>query len=152
MSGIRCLLVAVAIGAALGCSRGPNLAPVRGTVTLNGKPLPPCQGRISFHPEKGRMATAPLEADGSFVLTTFEAGDGAIVGPHKVTIKATRIVKGGSGPKSVAEEAIFAKKGGARSEPRVLWIVPEKYCETATSPLTATVERPSNVIDFDIVP
>jgi hypothetical protein len=154
MSTTRCLLVAVAIGAigALGCSTRPNLAPVRGTVTLNGKPLPPCQGRISFHPEKGRMATAALEADGSFVLTTFDAGDGALVGPHKVTIKATRIVKGGSGPKSVAEEAIFAKKGVVAAEPRVLWIVPEKYSDTATSPLTATVERSSNVINFDVVP
>jgi hypothetical protein len=152
MIGGRGLLVIVGISASLGCSTGPALAPVRGTVTVNGKPLPPCQGRISFHPEKGRLATAALEPDGSFVLTTFNPGDGALIGSHKVTIKATRIANGLPVAKSVADEANVARKGHAASEAQVVWIIPAKFAETATTPLTAMVENRSNTIDFDVTP
>jgi len=34
-----------------------------------------------------------IEPDGSYRLTTFDSGDGALLGRHRVTIEATRIVR-----------------------------------------------------------
>lgn len=141
-------LAAAALLVLAGCSRGPDLAPVRGKVTLAGKPLPPCEGRITFHPTKGRLATAALEPDGSFVLTTFTQGDGALVGEHKVTIKATKI--NAAAPASIDEEIAKANAKGPAISPKVQWIIPARYLEIETSPLTADVERKDNVIDFDV--
>lgn len=59
--------------------------PVKGTVTLNGKPL--TQGTIRFEPDSGgREAQGDIQPDGSFVLTTFDAKDGAVEGEHRVAV------------------------------------------------------------------
>lgn len=75
-----------------GCSKSPfDLAPVHGKVTIDGKPVP--AGRVMFAPiakgesrEVGKPAFGTLQPDGTFTLTTFEEGDGAVVGEHWVTI------------------------------------------------------------------
>jgi hypothetical protein len=84
--------VVVAAAALLGCEKSPyELAPARGVVTLNGKPVP--TGTVMFSPiakEDGLNAGAPafgaIQSDGTFVLTTYQDNDGAIVGEHWVTI------------------------------------------------------------------
>ena len=59
--------------------------PVKGTVTLKGKPL--TQGTIRFEPDSGgREAQGDIQPDGSFVLTTFDAKDGAVEGEHRVAV------------------------------------------------------------------
>jgi hypothetical protein len=83
------LLAAVSM---VGCSKSPfDLAPVYGKVTIDGKPV--STGRVMFAPiakgesrEVGKPAFGTLQADGTFTLTTFEEGDGAVVGEHWVTI------------------------------------------------------------------
>lgn len=85
------LLAAVAI-CITGCSKSPyELAHVKGKVTIDGKPV--SVGKVMFAPiaqgesrEVGKPAFGALQADGSFVLTTFDDGDGAVVGDHWVTI------------------------------------------------------------------
>jgi hypothetical protein len=65
---------------------GLETAKVRGSVTLDGQPL---SGSVSvlFEPETaGKMATGLVQHDGSFELTTYVAGDGAVVGKHRVAI------------------------------------------------------------------
>jgi hypothetical protein len=53
---------------------------------LNGKPLAE-GGTVVFEPEqRGKMAVGPIAADGTFELTTYQQGDGAIVGRHRVAV------------------------------------------------------------------
>ena len=59
-------------------------APVRGIVTLDGKPLP--SGYVVVPTTRGRMASGKIQPDGSFVLSTYEDGDGAQVGTHPVIV------------------------------------------------------------------
>lgn len=67
-------------------------APVSGTVTLDGKPLP--NGFVYIVPAKGRMAKGVINQDGSFVVGTYEADDGAQVGTHNVTVVAIPLGEG----------------------------------------------------------
>ncbi|MBN2295229.1 MAG: hypothetical protein JXM70_22555 [Pirellulales bacterium] len=77
------------------CGGGPDLpplAPVSGTVTLDGKPIP--RGTVQFSPDnskgtRGAPAVGRIDSEGRYTLKT--AGeDGAIVGFHKVRIEARR--------------------------------------------------------------
>ena len=88
-------LVWVACLAVVGCSNRPKVAPVRGIVKMDGKPLP--GGRVMFQPiatgEKkivGQAALGHIQKDGTFVLTTYEEGDGAIIGSHHPVVMENR--------------------------------------------------------------
>ena len=59
-------------------------AEVRGTVTLDGRPLE--GGAVLFVPAHGQGATGTIQRDGTYVLGTYCAGDGATVGRHIVTV------------------------------------------------------------------
>lgn len=61
-----------------------DMAPARGVVTLDGKPL--SAGSVLLVPDRGRGAGGTLASDGTFVLTTYRPGDGAILGKHKVAV------------------------------------------------------------------
>ena len=73
-----------------GCGGGgtPHLGktvPVKGRITYRGKPL--VQGTVTFEPEDtGREASGDIGPDGTFVLTTFTDGDGAVPGIHRVRV------------------------------------------------------------------
>lgn len=129
----------------------PETAPVTGKVTLDGQPL--STGKIVFYPKEGRPAMGQIEPDGTYTLTTFEEGDGALPGEHKVTIKATEVV-GGQMPKSFEEEVALGTKGGPTMSPGELkWLAPSKYAQRETSPLAATVTlEGENQIDFELKP
>jgi len=73
-----------------GCSNSYQMdtATVRGSVTLDGKPLR--SGSVMFVPERGRGAVAKIHSDGTFQLGTYDAADGAIVGRHKVAVYPPR--------------------------------------------------------------
>jgi hypothetical protein len=68
------------------------IAPVRGRVTCNGRPV--AQASLIFSPipssdedqQPGKPATGFTDAEGNYVLSTYKALDGARVGPHRVTI------------------------------------------------------------------
>jgi hypothetical protein len=69
-----------------GCG-GPNdPVKVKGVVTFDGVPV--AGATVSFLPERedGRPANAMTEADGSFTLTTFKKGDGALRGAYRVVV------------------------------------------------------------------
>jgi len=92
---LRSGLVWVACMAAVGCSNQPEVAPVSGVVNLDGKPLP--GGRIMFEPIAlgknkilGKAAIGQIQQDGSFVLTTYKEGDGALIGPHHPVVLENR--------------------------------------------------------------
>jgi hypothetical protein len=85
-----CVCVAVLIGSS-GCG-GPAMATVRGKVTCKGKAV--AQAHLIFSPvprspedrEPGKPATGFTDDNGEYTLSTFKAYDGALVGPHEVTI------------------------------------------------------------------
>ena len=93
---------AVALGLALvgGCGGGGEdyikPVPAAGTITYDGKPLE--TGSIRTVPDsgKGKGATAVVE-NGKFTFTTYEDGDGAIPGIHRVGVVSVKEVptKGG---------------------------------------------------------
>jgi hypothetical protein len=77
----------VMFAALLGCGReGPDLAPVKGTVTLDGQPM--THGHVGTIPAVGRGAHGDIQPDGTFELYTYDKGDGARVGAHKVGVAA----------------------------------------------------------------
>lgn len=138
LSSIRCnhhclwlLLLAIAVVTGCGPSR-PETAEVSGRVTFQGKPVP--EGRILFWPPSGRPAMAEIKSDGTYELTTFDAEDGAVIGTHRVTIKATRTVFRNNDPSKAVVE----------------WLVPQNYENIDKSPLTAEVSPGKNTINFDL--
>jgi hypothetical protein len=82
--------LALAVGlAGCGSDNGLNLAKVSGKVTFKGQPVP--FGQIMFMPDDTKGTTGPpalgnISGDGSYIMSTEESGDGAIVGYHKVSI------------------------------------------------------------------
>ncbi len=45
------------------------------------------QGSVTFESQdSGKRATGKLQADGTFVLSTYKEGDGAVAGEHSVII------------------------------------------------------------------
>src|SRR5262245_32840897 len=85
--GILCLTFPFLLVASIaGCKPKSNVAPVRGKVTLDGKPL--AQGMIATLPAAGRGASGTIQPDGSFELQTFGKNDGATIGLHKVAVVA----------------------------------------------------------------
>jgi hypothetical protein len=76
-----------------GCGGGDSgnlpTAPVSGTLSVEGKPV--AAGAIHFHPQKGQAASGIVK-DGKFTLTTYNDGDGAIVGKHRVALEVVEEV------------------------------------------------------------
>lgn len=76
-----------------GCGSGGQfpVAKAGGEFVVDGKPL--TVGRVMLSPiasgesatKAGRPAFGDLNADGAFILTTYDDGDGAVVGKHRVT-------------------------------------------------------------------
>jgi hypothetical protein len=125
-----CLLVCLLAG----CGENrPKTAVVQGTVTYKGKPVP--NGSVNFVPAEGPAATGEIGPDGSYRLTTFRKGDGAVLGTHKVVIVAMQDVSG---------QAVEARS------PLPPPIVPVKYTSLATTDLTAEVKDQENTINFDL--
>ncbi len=140
----KCLLALVGLGLVLwigsiaGCG-GDTLpvAPVEGTVLYNGKPL--TSGVVTFLPATGPVATGEIQSDGTFRLSTYGDGDGAVLGKHQVSI--------GSFRDPTKEE--IAKAAG--SEPLgSIPVTPQKYLTPATSGLTAEVKQQNEPFRFEI--
>lgn len=89
-SSVICALLLTA--PAWGCARSPyELAPVEGVVTIDGAPF--TEGKVMFAPiaqgsdgKAGRTAFGRLDAAGRFTLSTYEEGDGCVVGDHWITL------------------------------------------------------------------
>jgi hypothetical protein len=106
-------------------------APVRGTVTYLGKPVP--NGTVNFMHASGPTASGAIQRDGSYTLTTFRSGDGAVPGSYTVVIVAIADMSG-----RLPEDR----------NPLPPPIVPDQYTSVATSPLRAEVKDQENIIDF----
>jgi hypothetical protein len=88
----RVLLGLLAVGCALlsGCGAA-TMAPVKGRVLFNGKPVP--DAALTFSPlgaegqkETGKPGTGYTDENGNFELSTFKNYDGALIGSHSVSV------------------------------------------------------------------
>src|SRR5262245_46855356 len=74
-----------------GCQKPhPELVPVSGQVTIDGKPV--TRGQITVLPEGHRASIGKLDDEGRFTLSCFKAGDGAPTGTHIATVTAVEPV------------------------------------------------------------
>lgn len=128
------LLCSLVSFAGCGPSR-PATYPVKGKVVFENNE--PCQlGTIEFR-SLDHMVTARgiIEKDGSFMLTTWEPGDGAVAGSHQIIIQQLIIT----------EDLSFKSHNHGKR-------VPPRYGDYSTSGIKATVkDQPLNelVITLD---
>lgn len=116
-----------ALGLLSGCGDGrPERVPVSGRVLIDGQSV--AAGAIRFHPQQGRPATGTIKPDGSFVLSTFEEGDGAIPGNHTVTV--------------LAREAI--------GDTKLRWYAPKKYGSPNTSGLSQSIDGATDSVVINL--
>jgi hypothetical protein len=80
--------VAFILLSCLGCQKGSDYTcHIRGTVTLDGKPL--TSGNVLSSPQNGgRGAIADIQSDGTFALKTGRDLDGVAPGKHLITVVA----------------------------------------------------------------
>lgn len=131
--GPCCVLMAAA-----GCGSDlPEVAPVRGVVEFDGKPLAGFQhGGVIFTPHGGRPGKGVISPeDGTFELTTYSAGDGARIGEHAVAVSATV---------DDATRTIEGRYSGVR------FVIPEKFADRDDSGLTCEVMPKVNQIRIQI--
>ncbi len=114
--------VVVVVGA--GCEQRQPVVPVRGKVLYKGVPLK--SGSVMFQPEAGIPASGNIGADGTFVMSTYDEGDGATPGVNKVRVVSTDAV----GDDSQVEGKIGAS------------LIPSHYNNFGTTPLTFEVKAP----------
>jgi hypothetical protein len=130
-----------------GCGSGlkkPEMGKVRGTVTYKGAPV--TTGLVTFFPaeggtgEAGQPAISELSSDGSFELTTFDTGDGAVLGQHKAVVvaksKGGEPIPEGKIPSQLPED--LKKYEGPKP------LVPEKYMSAEKTPLRYKVRPGDN--------
>ena len=95
-------LLVFGLAALVGCGGGDGVArlpvhPVEGAVTRNGKPL--ANALVALHPKGGdpRAITArgQTDAEGKFVVTTYDQNDGAPEGEYAVTVQYFELIKNG---------------------------------------------------------
>jgi hypothetical protein len=151
--------VAIGFFTMIGCDSKPQrsaeVVPASGVVTMNGQPL--AGAAVTFHPASGNggggapgskpAARAKTDAEGRFRLWTFDENDGAVPGEHKVTINKVEM----TAPDVDPDAPDYNPKREA-PEPKVTYIVLEKFGNPQTSGLTATVnpDGPNDDLRFDL--
>jgi hypothetical protein len=159
--------------AGCGPGNGLTLGRVHGTISVEGEPVR--FGYVTFLPDStagtnGPPATSSILEDGSFVISTEQSDDGAIVGTHKVAVIALdpEPLAGADLPKPEDDpEKFLATKGHGQRPPvrakksagptykardgkTYRLLVPERLMNPETSGITAKVERGSNTIKIAI--
>ena len=118
-----------------GASRRPKTYPVQGKVTYKGEPVP--KGTITFQPDQGQPSVADIQPDGTYRLSTFKEGDGAVAGHHRVFVIA-----------NTADPTKIPGSSPGWTPPKDL--VPTKYNKPETSGLKATVSEEQKEYNFDL--
>lgn len=145
--GVCVLTAALPIGCGPAGGKRPPLGKVHGTITYNGKPVP--RGTVTFTPvagakgnPSGMPAIGQIQSDGSYELTTFDTGDGAVLGQHSVTITSQTEAPEPMKTMPPPDEAIKYVKANR--------LLPEKYSDPKETPLKYTVDAGENTIDIPL--
>jgi hypothetical protein len=122
-----------------GCGRSVPLGQVDGTVRLDGQPLN--QVMVVFIPDDPHQpqSTGITDAEGRFKLRCNNAGLGAAVGEHRVTLVDAAVAPGGrSRDDDPPESAAPASR------------LPSNYSRSDKTPLRKSVAPGSQTVDIDI--
>lgn len=143
------VLFPLGIALLCGCGGGGefDVAPVTGKVLCEGEPV--TAGFITFTPiakdkkgEPGKPAAGIIQPDGTFELTTYEPGDGAVVGKHNVTYSPPMAGEEGGGEEEELEE------GESASTPPPV----QKHACRLGGSATATVKAGDNNLTIELSP
>ena len=132
-------LLAGSLSLLVGCNRGPDLAPVSGRVTYNGKAVG--HMLINFTPlgeTGGNGAVGCTDADGRYSLLDARGDKGAYVGEYQVSFYPT------ASPQVQADPALDVVSVPKRGT------LPAIYMDPRQSPLRAKVPKGGDTIDFDL--
>ena len=144
--------------ATMGCVRGdsgrPQTAPVSGRITFRGQPV--ANAAVTFVCSGApRFSSGRTDADGKFKLSTFEPGDGAVIGDNLVTVvkRATQIdaINASIDPASGDNRAIDDAFDQAASRPQARSEIPVRYASQKNSDLRFTVIAGKNHFDIELV-
>ena len=128
--GLQWALLLLALA---GCGKPSRSVPAGGRVLLDGQPI--AGAAVLFSPVAGGVpGRATTAEDGSFTLSTFDVGDGAMVGLHRVGISKMDVTGF-----VATEDGLSGKLDGRTIKTRTL--VPKRYMDPATSGFEAMVER-----------
>ena len=138
-NGLRLVAYASVVAFCLacsGCGSPHGTVKVSGQVTVGGQP-PPGAGTITFtvvEPAAGfpsRPAMAQFGADGQYVTTSYDPGDGLVPGTYRVAVECYQT------PPNMEGKPVRS-------------YIDEKYTSGATSGFALTVEPRSGPIVFNI--
>jgi hypothetical protein len=130
-------MIAALLTSLLGCGDGgPELASVKGIVTVDGQPVP--NATLTFVPQEGSPSYGQTNREGKYELMFTDVKRGAMLGSHQVTIEGQRLSK---------DELAEMKAQGMDVPDRIVEI-PKAYRQAGA--LTAEVKRGSNAIDFNL--
>ena len=139
----RRALVAFALcGFLAGCSDRPKLAKVKGTVTLDGKPL--ATGSVTFEAKGMRPARGKIVNGEITEVTTYDTGDGAPVGSHRVAVTATADAGAAIAPNPGDTKAPQGDYMSGKS------LIPAAYNNPDTSGLTAEIKSGENTVELKL--
>jgi len=126
-----------AFGIVGGCGGDAGLVEVTGTVTYQGQPV--ADANVLFQPEVGPPATGQTDSQGGFTLNT-GGRPGASFGPSQVAVTAFEDVR-----------TVEPSEADPEGYSEVRSLIPEKYANMGSSPLTAEVIRgETNHFDFEL--
>jgi hypothetical protein len=121
------LMFSLLLVATPGCgSKHPDIVPVSGTVTIDGKPL--TLGAVTVSPQGHRPSTGTIDENGRFILSCFEPGDGVLKGTHLATVAAVEAV----------------------SENSNRWHAPKEYANRIKSGLWVTIDGPTDDLKIEL--
>ncbi len=107
LAGLFWLLVVVSVPAA-GCGNSDEgLARVKGSVTLDGKPL--TGASVEFEPESGSPSYGKTDGNGWYKLMYTQEKAGAVIGKHTVRIRTREITTDENGREVFVPERLPAK-------------------------------------------
>lgn len=110
-----------------GCwNSGPEMVPVAGTVTVDGKPL--TVGQVMVSPDGHRPAVGVLDQNGRFQLSSYKLGDGVVKGTHPAAVMSVEQL----------------------TEKSLRWHAPKKYANKAQSGIVLQIDGPVDDLKIDL--
>lgn len=135
------LLAVFSMALAAGCSQKAEVRALGGMVTYGGELLR--EGRVTLLSKEGKLATAPIQADGRYHL----------VNPPHGTVQAavtTYPMAGGVTSPPAEPRAKGGKKAYSTVPPLPQVHLPARFADPTTSPLTFHIDPGDRVLDIHL--
>lgn len=134
-----------------------GLAPVSGTLTLDGIPLE--NAVVTLHPEPGqqesiRAASAVTGSQGKFAVMTLNPKDGAFPGKFRITVQKTEVVDRRT-PEQISRDESTERGPELAAIPKspkieTVQIVPARYMDPEITELRAEIVDGKNNLELKL--